>query len=91
MLTTGINFINFKKKIKKKTIIKKLNLLINEKNHVVRSLSKEYKDSFKKLEKLIIPLLIKLAKSPEAYIHWPNRAEVIESQLKKIIAITRGK
>ena len=55
------------------------------------NLGKEYKDSFKKLEKLIIPLLIKLAKSPEAYIHWPNRAEVIESQLKKIIAITRGK
>ena len=55
------------------------------------NLGKEYKDSFKKLEKLIIPLLIKLAKSPEAYIHWPNRAEVIESQLKKIVAITRGK
>ena len=55
------------------------------------NLGKEYKEDFKKLEKLIIPLLIKLAKSPEAYIHWPNRAEVIESQLKKIIAITRGK
>ena len=47
-------------------------------------------DKFSKLEKLIIPLLIKLAKSPEAYIHWPNRAEVIEAQVKKIIAITRG-
>jgi len=35
--------------------------------------------------------LIKLAKSPEAYIHWPNRAEVIEAQLKKIVQITRGK
>ena len=46
--------------------------------------------SKKKLEKLIIPLLVKLAKSPEAYIHWPNRAEVIEAQLKKIVAITRG-
>ena len=55
------------------------------------NLGKEYKEDFKKLEKLIIPLLIKLAKSPEAYIHWPNRAEVIESQLKKIVAITRGK
>ena len=55
------------------------------------NLGKEYKESYKKLEKLIIPLLIKLAKAPEAYIHWPNRAEVIESQLKKIIAITRGK
>ena len=55
------------------------------------NLGKEYKDNYRKLEKLIIPLLIKLAKAPEAYIHWPNRAEVIEAQLKKIIAITRGK
>ena len=51
---------------------------------------KDSKEKFSKLEKLIIPLLVKLAKSPEAYIHWPNRAEVIESQLKKIVAITRG-
>ena len=55
------------------------------------TLGVEMKDKFKALEKLIIPLLIKLAKSPEAYIHWPNRAEVIEAQLKKIVAITRGK
>ena len=55
------------------------------------NLGKEQKDKFKALEKLIIPLLIKLAKSPEAYIHWPNRAEVIEAQLKKIVAITGGK
>ena len=55
------------------------------------NLGKEMKDKFSKLEKLIIPLLIKLAKSPEAYIHWPNRAQVIEAQVKKIIAITRGK
>ena len=55
------------------------------------NLGKEMKEKFSKLEKLIIPLLIKLAKSPEAYIHWPNRAQVIEAQVKKIIAITRGK
>ena len=55
------------------------------------NLGKEQREKFKALEKLIIPLLNKLAKSPEAYIHWPNRAEVIEAQLKKIVAITRGK
>ena len=55
------------------------------------TLGKDMKDKFAKLEKLIIPLLIKLAKSPEAYIHWPNRAQVIEAQVKKIIEITRGK
>ena len=54
------------------------------------NLGKIQKDKFTQLDKLIIPLLVKLAKSPEAYIHWPNRAEVIEAQLKKIVAITRG-
>ena len=54
------------------------------------NLGKEQKEKFAELEKLIIPLLVKLAKSPEAYIHWPNRAEVIEAQLKKIVSITRG-
>ena len=54
------------------------------------NLNKESAEKLKQLEKLIIPLLVKLAKSPEAYIHWPNRAEVIEAQLKKIVAITRG-
>ena len=55
------------------------------------NLGKDMKEKFTQLEKLIIPLLIKLAKSPEAYIHWPNRAQVIEAQVKKIIAIKRGK
>jgi len=55
------------------------------------NLGKEQKEKFTQLEKLIIPLLIKLEKSPEAYIHWPNRAQVIEAQVKKIIEITRGK
>ena len=54
------------------------------------NLGKIQKDKFGQLEKLIFPLLIKLAKSPEAYIHWPNRAEVIEAQLRKIAEITRG-
>ena len=54
------------------------------------NLGKEQKEKFAQLEKLIIPLLVKLAKSPEAYIHWPNRAQVIEAQLKKIVAITRS-
>ena len=45
---------------------------------------------FKDLEKVILPFLYNLSKSEEPYIHWPNRAEVIEAQLKKIVAITRG-
>ena len=55
------------------------------------NLGKEQKEKFTQLEKLVIPLMLKLAKAPENYIYWPNRKSVIESQLKKIVAITRGK
>ena len=54
------------------------------------NLGKEYKTKFQQIEKLVLPLMIKLAKAPEAYIHWPNRAQVIEEQVRKIVAITRG-
>jgi hypothetical protein len=47
----------------------------------------------KSLEKLILPLLLSLVK-PESlaktYIHWPNRGPVIEKQIRRILAITRG-
>ena len=54
------------------------------------NISKDMKVKFAKIEKLVLPLMIKLAKAPEAYIHWPNRAQVIEEQVRKIVAITRG-
>jgi hypothetical protein len=45
------------------------------------------------VERLILPLLINLIK-PESltkkYIYWPNRKEIIERQIKKIMAVTRG-
>jgi len=47
MLTDRINLINFKQKSKKNTIKKKLYFLLREKNEVIKSLSKEYKNSFK--------------------------------------------
>ena len=50
-------------------------------------------DKLRDVEKLILPLLINLIK-PEAlekkYIYWPNRKDVIERQIKKIMAITRS-
>jgi hypothetical protein len=45
----------------------------------------------KALEKLIMPLLANLAKNPDKeYILWPNRKTSIETQAKKILAITRS-
>ena len=51
MLTSGINFINFKKKIISSKIKKKFNLIIRNQNQIVSSLGKDYKNSYKK-EKL---------------------------------------
>ncbi|WP_440675835.1 glucose-6-phosphate isomerase [Candidatus Pelagibacter sp. HIMB1593] len=48
MLTSGINFINFKKKVKNKNIKKYLIDLINKNSPIIQSLSKNYKDKFDK-------------------------------------------
>mgnify|MGYP001196779627 FL=1 len=48
MITEGIRFLNFKKKINIKKTKQNLNLILSEKNQVIKSLSKDYKNSFKK-------------------------------------------
>jgi uncharacterized pyridoxamine 5'-phosphate oxidase family protein len=51
---------------------------------------KEATVKLKELEGLIMPLLVNLMKNPNKdYIKWPNRVPVIESQISKILAITR--
>lgn len=51
----------------------------------------EYKQRMKELEKLIIPFLTKLLKTADQpVIKWPNRGPVIESQIQKILTLTRG-
>ena len=43
------------------------------------------------VEQLIMPLLVNLMKNPEKdYIHWPGRTTMIEKQIDKILAVTRG-
>jgi len=48
MLTENISFKNFLTKKKILITKKNLNLILNEKNQLIRSLSKSYKDSFRK-------------------------------------------
>ena len=55
------------------------------------ALESENKGKFEKIEKMIIPLLQNLAKtSDEPYIYWPKRKEIIESQIERILKLTRG-
>ena len=50
-----------------------------------------YKDQMKKVERLVLPLLYNLMKNPEnEYIKWPNRTDIVQKQINKIVAITRG-
>ena len=54
-------------------------------------LEEVYKDQMKKLEKLVLPLLYNLMKNPEnEYIKWPNRTKIVQQQINRIVAITRG-
>lgn len=42
------------------------------------------------VEKMILPLLQNLMKNPEKeMIKWPNRKEIIEKQITKLLALTR--
>jgi len=51
---------------------------------------KESSEKLKKLESLILPLLLNLKKNPtKDTIKWPNREPIIDAQIAKILAITR--
>lgn len=73
-------------------------LTVAEKKYTDRLEEKEVQlevaneEKFKQVEQLIIPLLLNLAKDSDnnPYIHWPNRKEVVEQQVQKILSVTRG-
>ena len=48
MLTSGISFVNLKKKNKSVKLRRNLESIINDKNEILNSLSKNYRDSYKK-------------------------------------------
>lgn len=63
------------------------NSVINESEQTAES----YKKRLMELEKLMVPFLMKLLKTADKeYIYWPNRQPVIESQIQKIVKLTRS-
>jgi hypothetical protein len=63
------------------------NSAINESEQTVES----YKKKLTELEKLMVPFLMKLLKTADKeYIYWPNRKTAIESQIQKIVKLTRS-
>ena len=63
------------------------NAVISEKADTVE----EYAARLKEVEKLILPFFTKLLKTADKeYIYWPNRKVLVEGQIQKILALTRG-
>ena len=73
------------------TMITKLSGLDDEFDLVKQKTEEEIAQKVIDLEKIIMPLLINLLKTADkAYIHWPNRKDQIQSQIDRVLAITRG-
>lgn len=55
-------------------------------------IEKDVKEKLKKVETMVMPLLMNLLKDAETkeYIKWPNRRPIIESFIEKFLAITRS-
>ena len=50
-----------------------------------------YKQKLAEVEAIIVPFLNNLMKDPEkVMIKWPNRKQVVEAQLKKVLSITKS-
>ena len=63
------------------------NAVIAEKEDTVE----EYKARLYEVEKLILPFLTKLLQTADQpIIKWPNRKVTLETQIQKILNLTRG-
>jgi len=64
-----------------------VHLLVEEHKEL---LTAEVRGKLKEVENMILPLLYNLQKNPtKEYIHWPNRTDIIQKQIDKILEVTR--
>jgi len=65
--------------------------IIDEVEERKNLLTYQYKVKIKEVEKLVLPLLVNLSRSPEKeYLLWPDRAEKVQGQINKILEVTRA-
>ena len=68
-----------------------IRVVIDEVEERKKQLNEQYIVRMREVEKLIMPLLYHLKKNPDKeYIYWPDRTEKIDSQISKILHLTRG-
>lgn len=67
----------------------KLDVILNNKNSD-EDCAEVLRGKMKQLEGLVLPLLVNLKKNADKdYIYWPNRTPIIDSQIKRILDVTR--
>jgi hypothetical protein len=63
---------------------------VNKVTKPVENMVVDYKQRLQEVEKIIIPFLQKLhSTGDKEYIYWPNRKDVIEKQIEKLLKLTR--
>jgi hypothetical protein len=73
--------------LEKKISNSDVQLLVEEHKQL---LTAEMKGKLHDIESMILPLLYNLQKNPDKeYIHWPNRTDIIQKQIDKILEVTR--
>ena len=74
-----------------KSMERQLQQQVQQKEEELSLTSKEYKDKLETLYKLIMPLLINLAKdSDKEYILWPDRSKKMKSFIDKVNKIVEN-
>jgi len=83
------------------TIEEKLDVLLTQLQKGTSSTGEldEYKDivriqvcdKLKEVERVILPLLYNLKKNEsKEYIYWPNRTDILDKQIQRVLSITRS-
>lgn len=68
-----------------KSMERQLQQQVEQKEQELSLTSKEYKDKLETLYKLIMPLLLNLAKDDEKeYIYWPERTKKMKAFIDKV-------
>jgi len=67
----------------------KLDQILNNKSSP-EECAEVLRGKMRQIESLVFPLLLNLKKNPDKeYIYWPNRTPIIDSQIQRILDITR--
>lgn len=65
--------------------------IIDEVDERRGALDEEYNEKIKLVEQLVLPLLYNLLQNPDKeYIYWPNRTEIIQKQIQRILEVTKA-